>query len=121
MNVLKPQPDSSIVVFGLGTVGVTAIMGAKYLGVKKIIGVDIQPRKLPLAQECGCTHVVNSREHDDIVAHIKELTGGGADYAVDATGVPRVIEDMLNCLAMFGTGATVGVAPTGAKIQIDPL
>ena len=122
MNVLKPTPEDSIVVFGLGTVGLTAVMGAKYLGVKKIIAVDIQPSKFIVAKEVGATHTVNSREVKDIVEHIKELTGGaGANFAVDCTGVPVVIEKMLLCLAMFGTAATVGVAPSGAKISVDPL
>lgn len=122
MNILTPHADSCVVVFGLGTVGLTAIMGAKYMNVRQIIGIDIQPSKLPLAKEVGATHVVNSKDVPDIVAHIKELTNGlGADYAVDATGVPKVIEDMLNCLGMFGAGATVGVPPSGSKITIDPL
>lgn len=122
MNVLKPTPEDSVVVFGLGTVGLTAVMGAKYLGVKKIIAVDIQPSKFPVAKEVGATHTINSKEVSDMAAHIKELTNGlGANFAVDATGVPAVIENMINCLAMFGTAATVGVAPTNSKISVDPL
>lgn len=122
MNVLKPSPESSLVVFGLGTVGLTALMGAKYLGVKQIIAVDIQASKLPLAEDLGATDLVNGRETPDVVAEIKRLTGSvGADYAVDCTGVPKVIENALNCTGMFGKTATVGVAPTGAKVSIDPL
>lgn len=127
MNILKPQPEDSIVVFGLGTVGLTAIMAAKYMGVQQIIGVDIFDHKLPLAKELGCTDVINSKkvEGGDIVKVIKELSGvqenGGVDFAVDCTGAPKVIEAMLNILAMRGTAATVGVPPTGAKVEIDPL
>ncbi|KAF2214516.1 hypothetical protein CERZMDRAFT_95780 [Cercospora zeae-maydis SCOH1-5] len=124
MNILRPRSDESIVVFGLGTVGLTAIMGAKYLNMKQIIGVDIFDHKLPLAKELGCTHVLNSKNvpDGDIVKAIKDLTGGvGVDFAVDCTGVPKVIEAMLNMLGMRGTAATVGVPPTGAKIEIDPL
>lgn len=120
-NILKPPPDSSIVIFGLGTVGLTALMAAKYLNVRQIVGVDVFDYKLPLAKELGATDVINSRNVEDIVKHIKDLTGGGADYTVDCTGVPAVIENMLNMLAMRGTAATVGVPPTGAKVQIDPL
>lgn len=122
MNILKPQQDSSIVIFGLGTVGLTALMAAKYMGVKQIIAADIQESKFAVAKELGATDVINSREVSDVVTRIKELTGGvGADYAVDCSGVPKVIEDMLNCLSMLGKGATVGVAPTDAKINISPL
>jgi Zn-dependent alcohol dehydrogenase len=121
MNILKPEPDSSIAIFGLGTVGLTALMGAKYLGVKQIIAVDIQEKKFPLAEELGATDIVNSKGID-LEAKLKELTGGvGVDYAVDCTGVPAVIEAMLRSLGMRGTAATVGVPPTGAKVQIDPL
>lgn len=93
MNVLKPSSESSLVVFGLGTVGLTALMGAKYLKARQIIAVDIQASKFPLAKELGATDVINGRETSDVVAKIKEITGGiGADFAVDATGVPKVIE-----------------------------
>lgn len=121
MNILKPESDSSIVIFGLGTVGLTALMAAKSLGVQQIIAVDIQELKFPIARELGATDVINSRDID-IVAKLKELTGGaGVDYAVDCSGVPSVIEAMLNSLGMRGTAATVGVPPTGAKIQLEPL
>ena len=107
-NVLKPPPDSSIVVFGLGAVGLSAVMAAKYLSVRQIIAVDIFDHKLPLAKELGATDIVNSTKTDDLVQHIKDLTGGGGvDYAVDCSGVPAVIEAMLSMLGMRGTAATV--------------
>lgn len=122
MNILKPIPDSSIVIFGLGTVGLTALMAAKYMNVKQIIAVDIQPLKLPIAKDLGATDLINGREVEDVVGKIKELTGGiGADYAVDCTGVPAVIKNMLNCLGMFGAAAQVGVPPAGAEVSLDPL
>lgn len=121
-NVLKPSPDSSIVVFGLGAVGLSAIMAAKYMNARQIIAVDIFDHKLPLAKELGATDVVNSTKIQDLVQHIKGLTGGGGvDYAVDCSGVPAVIEAMLSMLGMRGTAATVGVPPAGAKISIDPM
>lgn len=121
LNILEPEPDSSIVIFGLGTVGLTALMAAKALGVKQIIAVDIQESKFAIAKEMGATDIVNSRDID-IATKLKELTGGsGVDYAVECTGVPAVIEAMLNSLSMRGTAATVGVPPSGAKVQIDPL
>ena len=123
LNILKPKPDDRIVIFGLGTVGLTALMAAKYLGLKQIIATDVLDNKLALAKELGATDVFNSRSVDDAVKHIKDLTGdnGGVDFAIDCTGVPKVIESMLNVLAMRGTAATVGVPPTGSKIELDPL
>jgi Zn-dependent alcohol dehydrogenase len=67
LNILKPKPDDSIVIFGLGIVGLTALMAAKYLGMKQTIAVDIFDHKLPLAEELGATDVITSRNVDDIV------------------------------------------------------
>lgn len=124
MNILQPTPASTLIVFGLGTVGLCAIMAAKHLGVHRIIGVDIFEHKMALATELGCTHVINSAklpEGQDIVEHVKELTkdNGGVDFAIDCTGVPAVVQSMFPMLAMRGTAATVGVPPTGAKVEID--
>ena len=122
MNVLKPGSTSSIVIFGLGTVGLTALMAAKYLGIQQIIAADIQESKFPLARELGATDIVNSKTIADMPAHIKELTNGeGADYAIDCTGVPKVIEDMLNCLGMRGSAAIVGLPPQGVDIKVNPV
>ena len=121
LNILQPKPSQSVVIFGLGTVGLTALMACRYIGVRNIIAVDIQPSKFDLAKELGATHIVNSREISDVPAHIKQLTGDGADFCIDCTGVPAVIETMLNSLAMLGTAVQVGVAPADAKIPISPL
>jgi len=86
LNVLKPQQDDSIVVFGLGGVGLTALMAAKYLGLHQIIAVDITPGRLQLAKELGATHVLNSKNVEDTVAALREISGGGVDFAVDCVG-----------------------------------
>lgn len=121
LNVLKPQKHQSVVIFGLGSVGLTAIMAAKSLGVETIIAIDIVEEKLALSKELGATHALNSLKHSDIVSTIKELTGEGADYAVDCTGLVKVIQSVIECLAPCGTAASVGVPPVGVKIEIDPL
>jgi Zn-dependent alcohol dehydrogenase len=121
MNNLKPQHDSSIVIFGLGAVGLSALMAASYMKVRQIIAVDIQPSKLSLAKDLGATDLINGRDIADVVGRVKELTGdAGADLAVECTGIPAVIEDALNCLGLSGTAAQVGAPPRGTKISIDP-
>jgi len=120
MNVLKPEQDSSIAIFGMGSVGLTALMAAKYMGIRQIIAVDIVDKKLELAKELGATHLVNSRT-SNAVKEIKKLTGEGANYTIDCTGVLKVIEQIIEALAPCGTAATVGVPPANSKIQIDPL
>ncbi|KAK4609357.1 All-trans-retinol dehydrogenase [NAD(+)] ADH4 [Fulvia fulva] len=120
-NILKPSPDSSILIFGLGTVGLTALIAAKYLGVKQIIGVDIDDHKLPLAKELGATDPLNSSKVADLPTSIRDLSNDlGVDYAIECTGVPSVIETMLTLLANRGTAVTVGLAPAGAQIKLDP-
>ena len=123
LNVLKPGKDDSLVVFGLGSVGLTALMAAKHMDVGQIIAVDIVQEKLEMAKELGATVAINSKEQSDVVAAIKSVSksGAGATYAIDCTGVLRVIEDMVACLAPQGTAAVVGVPPPDAKISIDPL
>ncbi|KAJ8119049.1 hypothetical protein OPT61_g92 [Boeremia exigua] len=123
LNVLKPGRDDSLVVFGLGSVGLTALMAAKHMSVGQIIAIDIVQEKLQMAKELGATDVVNSKEQSDVVRAIKlaSKSGAGATFAIDCTGVLRVIEDMVACLAPQGTAAVVGVPPPDAKISIDPL
>lgn len=126
LNVLKPGPGDSIVIFGLGSVGLAALMAAKYLNTSKIIAVDIVNSKLDMAKELGATQTINSVENGkgnaELVRLIKGMTEGGkgVKFAVDCTGILSCIEAMIECLGPCGTAATVGVPPVGAKIAIDP-
>lgn len=123
LNVLKPGKADSLVVFGLGSVGLTALMAAKHLDVGQIIAVDIVQEKLQMSKQLGATDVINSKEQSNVVEAVKKISksGAGATFAIDCTGVLRVIEDMVACLAPQGTAAVVGVPPPNAKISIDPL
>lgn len=121
LNAFKPSQDQSVVIFGLGSVGLTSIMAAAYLKVKHIVAVDLVPAKLTLAQGLGATHSINSRDTPDISAEIKKITDGGADFAIDCTGVLKVIESAIESLRPCGTAALVGVPPASVKLQLDPL
>lgn len=121
LNVLKPQPQQSVVICGIGGVGLAALMAAKYLGVQQLIAIDLVDERLKLAEELGATHTINSKQNTDVVKAIKNLTHGGAGFAVDCTGVVPVIEMLIECIGPKGVAATVGVPPPGRKIQIDPL
>ncbi|KAK4149091.1 chaperonin 10-like protein [Chaetomidium leptoderma] len=120
LNVLKPKPDQTVAVFGAGSVGFAAIMAAATIPVKQIIAVDIVYQKLALAKELGATHTIDSSKiGGSIVDEIKNMTGGqGVDFAIDTTGVPSVVEKMLECLIYGGTAASVG-APPPEKISVD--
>ncbi|EMR00484.1 NAD(P)-dependent alcohol dehydrogenase [Paeniglutamicibacter gangotriensis] len=118
LNVLKPTPGSSIAVFGTGSVGMSGMLAAKAAGATTIIMVDIVPERLEFAKELGATHIVNSKEVDPVEA-IKEITGGGVDYALDTTGVPAVFAQMTKSLTIRGHGALVGAAKLGTEAPFD--
>ena len=123
LNVLKPKVDDSVVIFGMGGVGLAALMAAKHLGVKQIVAIDLLSTKLELAKELGSTDIMNPKEISDIVTEVKKVCekNKGATYAIDCTGVLKVIEQCIESLAPRGTAVTVGVPPPNAKISIDPL
>lgn len=102
LNILKPKVDESVVIFGMGSVGLTALMGAKHLNVQNITAVDLVESRLKMAKEIGATHVVNSKDVADVPKHIAGLTGGGAVFCIDCTGVPKVIETTIECIAPLG-------------------
>lgn len=121
LNVLKPAVGSSVAVFGVGSVGLAAIMAAANCSpATKIIAIDIVDSRLELAVELGATHTINSKGKD-VVELIKAVTDGeGVDGALDATGSIAVIEAMIAAAANNGTVATVGGAPLGKTISIEP-
>ncbi|KXH41607.1 AreB protein [Colletotrichum salicis] len=119
MNVVKPGKEDSIIIFGLGSVGLAALMAARYLETGQIIAVDIVPERLELAKELGATHTINSRESGDIVQKIKKMSNGGPTFAVECTGILKVIEDMIACIGPLGLAVQVGVPPPGAAIKLD--
>ncbi|MEO0412777.1 MAG: NAD(P)-dependent alcohol dehydrogenase [Pseudomonadota bacterium] len=117
-NVLKPDPGSNFVVYGVGGVGLSGIMAAKSLGVSKIVAVDRHPSRLEIARDLGATHTVNGSE-TDIVPGVQAALGGGADFALETTGVPTVIRAGIDALAIPGSIAVVGVSAPGAEIAVD--
>jgi aryl-alcohol dehydrogenase len=116
LNALKPGFGSSIAIFGCGTVGMSAIMAARIAGCEKIIAVGGKDHTLELAKELGATHTINRKTCPDIVAKIKEITNGGANYSIDTSGNVNFVRTGLNCLAPLGVEAIVGITP---KMEID--
>jgi len=118
LNALKVRPGSSFAVFGTGAVGLAAVMAARIAGATQIIAVDINADRLNLALELGATHVVNSRDGDP-VAKILEITGKGADFALEASGIPAVLRQAVDSLGFFGTCGIVGASPMGSEVALD--
>ncbi len=119
LNTLQPRPGSSLVVFGAGAVGLAAVMAAVIAGCTTIIAVDRVPSRLTLASELGATHVINA-DAEDAVARVLEITDGGADFALEATGVTAVMEQTVAALGLNGTAVLVGVAGADAQIKVNP-
>ncbi|KAJ4328804.1 hypothetical protein N0V84_000814 [Fusarium piperis] len=122
LNALKPDKTQTVVIFGMGSVGIAALMAAAYLQVKLLVAVDVVDEKLANAKEFGATHVVNSRTCGEggIEAKIRDITDGGADFAIDCTGLIPVIESLFGCLAPGGTATSVGVPPPNSVVRIEP-
>lgn len=117
LNHLKPMPGSSVAIFGTGAVGLSAVMAAKIAGCAIIIAIDVQPARLALALELGATHVINGREAD-AVARIKEITGAGVDYVVEATGVPQVVAQSIRAARGRGQVALLGMGKMDAPLPL---
>jgi len=109
INTARVEPGSTVVVFGSGGVGLNVIQGAALAGAEKVIAVDLLDNKLAYAKQFGATHTINNKD-GEAVAEIKELTGGiGADYAFDAIGHVKVLEQGLECIRKAGTLVCVGM------------
>jgi aryl-alcohol dehydrogenase len=118
LGYLNAQPGTSIAVYGIGAVGLSAIMGAKVAGCKTIIAVGGTPEKLKLALTVGATHTVNRREVEDVGAEVKKLSGGGTDYSVDTSGAPEMMLHSLHGLKDEGQAAWVAIGPA---LELNPM
>ncbi|QPG44113.1 MULTISPECIES: NAD(P)-dependent alcohol dehydrogenase [unclassified Rhodococcus (in: high G+C Gram-positive bacteria)] len=119
LRVLRPEPGSSIAVFGLGAVGMAAVMAARIAGCGTVVGVDPNPRRHALARELGATETLNPDEHPDPGRRIREITGGGVDHAVEAVGTEAVIRQALASLTIPGTCVTLGLRAGRNPVTVD--
>ena len=123
VNTAGVEPGANAVVFGLGGIGLNVIQGLKMVGADKIVGVDINDARREWGERFGMTHFVNPKNvSGDLVAHLVELTGGGADYTFDCTGNVDVMRTALEaCHRGWGESIVIGVAPAGAEIRTRPF
>ena len=120
-NVLKPQIDSRVAVFGLGAVGLAAIMASKHLGVQQIVAVDVNPKRFDLAVELGATHVVDGSITKDVSGVVSRLAGNLLDYAIECTGNPTVMESCMAAVGNQGRVVSLGVPKPGSVVSLDAL
>ena len=123
INTAKVEPGANVVVFGLGGIGLNVVQGARMVGANMIVGVDLNPRREALARKFGMTHFVNPKEvQGDLVAHLVELTDGGADYSFECIGNVELMRQALECCHRgWGVAIIIGVAGAGQEIRTRPF
>jgi S-(hydroxymethyl)glutathione dehydrogenase / alcohol dehydrogenase len=119
----KVEPGATVVVFGLGGIGLNVVQGARMAGAGMIVGVDLNPAKRALAEKFGMTHYVNPKEVEgDLVPYLVSLTKGGADYSFECIGNTKVMRQALECCHKgWGTSIIIGVAGAGQEISTRPF
>ena len=123
INTAKVEPGANVVVFGLGGIGLNVVQGARLAGANKIIGIDLNNKRKPLAENFGMTHFVNPKEiGDDLIAYLVDLTDGGADYSFECIGNVNTMRQALECCHRgWGVSVIVGVAGAGKEISTRPF
>ena len=123
INTAKVEPGANVVVFGLGGIGLNVVQGARMAGANMIVGVDLNPARKALAEKFGMTHFVNPKEAGkDLVAHLVNLTKGGADYSFECIGNVDVMRQALECCHKgWGVSVIIGVAGAGQEIKTRPF
>jgi S-(hydroxymethyl)glutathione dehydrogenase / alcohol dehydrogenase len=119
----KVEPGANVVVFGLGGIGLNVVQGARLAGADKIVGVDLNPEREAIARQFGLTHFVNPATlGKDLVPHLVELTGGGADYSFECVGNVQLMRQALECCHRgWGESIIIGVAGAGQEISTRPF
>jgi NDMA-dependent alcohol dehydrogenase len=122
VNRAKVTPGSSVLVIGVGGVGINAIQGAKASSASTIIAVDLVDQKLEWAKSFGATHAINAEE-TDVVTAVMEITGGmGVDFAFEAISRPQTIAQAFDATARMGTVVVIGLTPSNFdSLPISPL
>jgi S-(hydroxymethyl)glutathione dehydrogenase/alcohol dehydrogenase len=122
LNTLAVQTGATIVIFGVGGIGLCALMAARIVGARVIVAVDVVPEKLTLAKVLGATHTLDAR-HDDAEERLRELSGGsGFDYAVEAAGRLDTMQAAITAVRPGGGRVALAGNPTsGQRLELDPF
>ncbi len=122
-NTAKVEPGSTVAVFGLGAVGMAVIQGAKMVGAGRIIGIDTNPSKFPLARGLGATECIDPKEFQQPIHQVViDMTNGGVDYAFECIGNVNVMRSALECCHKgWGECTVIGVAGAGEEIATRPF
>ncbi|WP_296202200.1 S-(hydroxymethyl)glutathione dehydrogenase/class III alcohol dehydrogenase [Psychrobacter sp. UBA3962] len=123
MNTAKVEKGSTVAIFGLGGIGLAAIIGSVMAGASRIIGIDINESKFELAKKLGATDLINPKDYDKPIQDvIVELTDGGVDYSFECIGNVDVMRSALECCHKgWGESVIIGVAGAGQEISTRPF
>ena len=121
-HVAEVQPGTTVIVFGLGGIGLNVVQAARLAGATMIVAVDINDAKETPARRFGATHFVNPRSVEgDVVGHLNELTGGGADYTFEAVGNVKLMRQAFDTARVgWGTVTIIGLAPESDVFELPP-
>lgn len=117
INTAKVRPGATVAVLGLGGVGLNSMFAAILSGADRVIAVDVLDHKLALARQLGATDTVNAGD-PDCIERIREMTGGGVDYAFELAGVPKALEAAYAMCRRGGTVVTAGLPEPNAKLSL---
>ena len=123
INTAKVEAGANCVVFGLGGIGLNVLQGLRLVGARMIVGVDLNPEREAWGKRFGMTHFVNpAKIEGDLVKHLVDLTGGGADYSFECIGNVKVMRMALECAHKgWGQSIIIGVAGAGQEISTRPF
>ena len=120
INTARVQPGESVAVFGLGGVGLSALLGARAVSAFPLIAIDVVEEKLALARELGASHCVDAR-HEDAVAVVRDLSRGGVDYAIESVGDENVLAQAYAATRRGGTTLSVGLPAPGRLFSVPAV
>lgn len=120
LNTGRVEPGMSVAIFGLGGVGLSALLGARAAGAHPVVAVDVREDKLSRARQLGATHVVHAAE-EDAAARVRELTQGGAAYSFECAGSAEVLEQAYRATARGGTTVAVGLPDPAQAARVPAV
>lgn len=120
VNTAKAEPGKSVAVFGMGGVGLSAVMGARAIGAYPIVAVDMLESKLALARQVGASHTVSAGDAD-AVEQIRAITRGGAEVSIEAVGSARVLANAYAATCRGGKTVTVGLPHPEQQLSIQAV
>jgi len=118
-NAMRPQPGDSLAVFGVGAVGLSALMAAKIAGCDPLIAVDVHAHRLALARELGATNTIDHTGRDKVIDEVRAIAAGGVRYALDTSALASVFREAIEALMPGGTCVLLGSAPPGTEVAIE--